>query len=136
MDFLSSQNNFLILFVAIASGIMLLLPAFTKGRPGRAIPADNVVQKMNQDNAILIDIRSSEQFKASHIAQARNISLADLESKTASIAKDKPIVVVCEHGRNAPKAVASLRKLGFEEIFSLESGLQGWLQAGFPVKKS
>ena len=113
MDFLTSQNNFLILIVAVVSGIMLLLPAFTKGRSGRAIPADDVVQKMNQENAILIDIRSNDLFKAAHIAQARNISQAELESKAANLAKDKPIVVVCEHGRNAPKAVATLRKLGF-----------------------
>ncbi|MCQ9615585.1 rhodanese-like domain-containing protein [Paenalcaligenes niemegkensis] len=136
MDFLSSQNNILILVVAVASGIMLLLPAFTKGRTGRSIPTDEAVQKMNQDGAVLIDIRSADQFKAAHIAQAQNISLTDLESKTASFAKDKAIVVVCEHGRNAPKAVASLRKLGFEQVFSLEGGQQGWVQAGLPVKKS
>ncbi|HLS42519.1 MAG TPA: rhodanese-like domain-containing protein [Paenalcaligenes sp.] len=136
MDFLTSQNNFLILIVAVVSGIMLLLPAFTKGRSGRAIPADDVVQKMNQENAILIDIRSNDLFKAAHIAQARNISQAELESKAANLAKDKPIVVVCEHGRNAPKAVATLRKLGFEQLFTLEGGLQGWIQAGLPVKKS
>ena len=136
MDFLTSQNNFLILIVAVVSGIMLLLPAFTQGRSGRAIPADDVVQKMNQENAILIDIRSNDLFKAAHIAQARNISQAELESKAANLAKDKPIVVVCEHGRNAPKAVATLRKLGFEQLFTLEGGLQGWIQAGLPVKKS
>jgi len=135
VDFLTSQNNFLILIVAVVSGIMLL-PAFTKGRSGRAIPADDVVQKMNQENAILIDIRSNDLFKAAHIAQARNISQAELESKAANLAKDKPIVVVCEHGRNAPKAVATLRKLGFEQLFTLEGGLQGWIQAGLPVKKS
>lgn len=136
MDFLSSQNNILILFVAIASGIMLLLPAFLKGRTGRALPADEVVQKMNQDNAILIDIRSADQFKAAHIAQAQNIGMIDLENKTANIDKDKAIVVVCEHGRNASKAITILRKLGFNQIFSLEGGLQGWIQAGLPVKKS
>lgn len=136
MEFLYSQNNLLILVVAVLSGIMLLLPAFTKNRNGRPIGPSEAVAQMNQHDAVIIDIRSADQFKAAHIAQAQNVQLADLESRSNHFAKDKPIVVVCEQGRTSSKAVATLRKLGFDKVFSLDKGLQGWIEAGLPVRKS
>lgn len=136
MDFLLSNNNFLILIVAVVSGIMLLLPAFTKKKVGRPLSASEVVQQMNQNQAILLDIRPKDQFKTGHIPQARNITLNDLATESNNLPKDKPIIVVCQHGRTATKGVASLRKLGFTQVYSLENGQQAWVEAGLPVKKS
>src|SRR5690554_485882 len=117
------------------SGVMLLFPNFSK-RGGNLISANEVVQQINQRQAILIDIRKAESYKAGHIPQARNIPAEDLISKTEKIAKDKPIIVVCDTGRNAQRSVADLRKQGFTDVSVLEGGLVAWAQAGLPTKKS
>lgn len=135
MDFLTDTNNLLILVVAVMSGVMLLFPNLSK-RGGNLISANEVVQQINQRQAILIDIRKAESYKAGHIPQARNIPAEDLISKTEKIAKDKPIIVVCDTGRNAQRSVADLRKQGFTDVSVLEGGLVAWAQAGLPTKKS
>lgn len=135
MDFLTDTNNLLILVVAVMSGVMLLFPNLSK-RGGNLINANEVVQQINQRQAILIDIRKAESYKAGHIPQARNIPAEDLVTKTEKIAKDKPIIVVCDTGRNAQRSVADLRKQGFTDVSVLEGGLVAWAQAGLPTKKS
>ncbi|WP_199265056.1 rhodanese-like domain-containing protein [Alcaligenes faecalis] len=136
MDFILSQNNLLILAIAVLAGIMLLIPSFFKGRAGRAVSSSEAVQMVNQKDAILIDLRSTDQFKAGAIAQSRNIPAADLDAKAGTLPKDKPVILVCDTGRSAPRSVAVLRKHGITEAYTLQGGIQGWLQSSLPVKKS
>lgn len=136
MDFILSQNNLLILAIAVLAGIMLLIPSFFKGRAGRAVSSSEAVQMVNQKDAILIDLRSTDQFKAGAIAQSRNIPAADLDAKASTLPKDKPVILVCDTGRSAPRSVAVLRKHGITEAYTLQGGIQGWLQSSLPVKKS
>jgi len=136
VDFILSQNNLLILAIAVLAGIMLLIPSFFKGRAGRAVSSSEAVQMVNQKDAILIDLRSADQFKAGAIAQSRNIPAADLDAKASSLPKDKPVILVCDTGRSAPRSVAVLRKHGINEAYTLQGGIQGWLQSSLPVKKS
>lgn len=136
MDFILSQNNLLILAIAVLAGIMLLIPSFFKGRAGRAVSSSEAVQMVNQKDAILIDLRSADQFKAGEIAQSRNIPAADLDAKASTLPKDKPVILVCDTGRSAPRSVAVLRKHGINEAYTLQGGIQGWLQSSLPVKKS
>ena len=136
MDFILSQNNLLILAIAVLAGIMLLIPSFFKGRAGRAVSSSEAVQMVNQKDAILIDLRSADQFKAGAIAQSRNIPAADLDAKAGTLPKDKPVILVCDTGRSAPRSVAVLRKHGINEAYTLQGGIQGWLQSSLPVKKS
>lgn len=135
MDFLTDTNNLLILVVAFISGMMLLFPSLSK-RGGHFLSPTQATQKINHQNAILIDIRSADSYKASHIAQSRNIVAAELVNKTEKIAKDKPIILVCDSGRNASKEAAALRKQGFSDVSVLEGGLTAWTQASLPLKKS
>ena len=136
MDFILSQNNLLILAIAVLAGIMLLIPSFFKGRAGRAVSSSEAVQMVNQKDAILIDLRSADQFKAGAIAQSRNIPAADLDAKAGTLPKDKPVILVCDTGRSAPRSVAVLRTHGITEAYTLQGGIQGWLQSSLPVKKS
>lgn len=135
MDFLTDTNNLLILVVAVISGTMLMFPGLSK-RGGNHLNPSQAVQKINQDQAILIDIRSVESYKAHHIPQARNIPSSELSAKTGKIAKDKPIIVVCDTGRNAQSSVSQLRKEGFTDVSVLDGGITAWAQAGLPTKKS
>ena len=47
-----------------------------------------------------------------------------------------PVVVVCASGARATRAVAILKKLGFERAHALAGGLSAWREANLPVEKS
>ncbi|MCC3264324.1 rhodanese-like domain-containing protein, partial [Paenibacillus polymyxa] len=74
-----------------------------------AISTNEAIQMVNQRNAVWVDVRPAEQFQAGHIAQARNVPAADIEQKASSLPKNKPLVVVCDNGRDSARAAAKLR---------------------------
>ena len=135
MDFLLSQNNLYILLIAVASGLMLLWPTLKKGRNSDTVGVSEAVQLANQKQAVFVDLRTAEQYKAGSIPQARNLPADMLEGKLNTLPKNKPLILVCEQGRDSAKATATLRKQGFTETVTLEGGLRAWMQAGMPVAK-
>lgn len=134
MDFFLDQNNLIIVFVAIASAVMLLLPNILKGG-GKTVSVPEAVQLANQKDGLFLDVRSHESFKTGSIPQGRNLPAADLDSKLASLPKNKPIIVVCEKGIESARIAGSLRKQGYTEAVSLAGGLQAWLKDGMPLSK-
>nr|WP_272496071.1 rhodanese-like domain-containing protein [Bordetella pertussis] len=133
MQFLIDKNNVFIVAVAVVSGIMLMLPALRKGRAGAAVGTSEAIQMVNQRQAVWVDVRPTEQFQAGHIAQARSLPAADLEKKAGALPKNKPLIVVCEQGRDAARIAARLRSQGFAEVSVLEGGMRAWFAAGLPV---
>ena len=69
------------------------------------------IQMVNQRQAVWVDVRPAEQFQAGHIAQARSVPAADLEQKAGNLPKNKPLIVVCDNGRDSARA-AKLRAQG------------------------
>ncbi|AMG47946.2 rhodanese-like domain-containing protein [Achromobacter xylosoxidans] len=112
---------------------MLAIPALRKGRTGSAVSTTEAIQMVNQRQAVWVDVRPAEQFQAGHIAQARSVPAADLEQKAASLPKNKPLVVVCDNGRDSARAAAKLRAQGFADVVPLEGGMRAWLAASLPV---
>ena len=58
---------------------------------------------------------------------------ADIEQKAASLPKNKPLVVVCDNGRDSARAAAKLRAQGFADAVPLEGGMRAWSAASLPV---
>lgn len=133
MEFFTDYNNLLLIVVAIGSGLMLAWPMIQRSRAGSALTPPQAVQMMNQQHAVLVDIRDASAFNAGHIPQARNLPVADFEKKFASLPKNKPVILVCDLGRSAVGAAASLRKLGLTEVTTLDGGMRAWAAAGLPV---
>src|SRR5690554_4711781 len=114
---------------------MLVLQSVRKGGKGASVTVQDAIQLANREHGIFIDIRSPEKFKTGSIAQARNIPSDDLESKAASLPKNKPLILVCDTGQQTGAAAGKLRKLGFEQVVSINGGLRSWTQEGLPLTK-
>lgn len=123
--------------VAFASGAMLIWPLVGQGGgTARVSPAD-AVQLINREKAVLIDISEPAVFAAGHALGAKNVPLASLEtSRELPKNKSVPVVLVCPNGGKAPRAVAALKKLGFENTRVLAGGLAAWRAANLPVERS
>lgn len=133
LHFLLSQNNIFIVAVAAVAGVMLIIPTLRKSGGGSAVGTAHAIQMINHQQAVWVDVRTAEQYQAGHIAQARSVPVAELEKKAAALPKNKPLVVVCEQGRDSAKAVTKLRAQGFAEVVALDGGMRAWSQAGLPI---
>ena len=128
-------DNIWMVGVAVASGLVLLLPALMpKGK--RATP-QQVVQMINRGKTVLVDVRTPEEFAGGHLRDAKNIPLADFATRVGELdkSKGKSIVIVCQTGARADKAIALLQKAGFDDVVGLEGGLAAWRAANLPTAK-
>jgi rhodanese-related sulfurtransferase len=136
LKFVTQWPNYLYIAVAVGSGAMLLWPAVRRGAGGSSISTLQATLLINQQNALVLDVREAAEYESGHVLNARNLALGDLEARVSEIEKykAKPVIVVCETGNRSGKAAASLRKLGFGQVFSLGGGIGAWRQAGCPRK--
>ena len=68
-------------------------------------------EELMQNGALLVDVRSPQEFNAGHAKKSKNIPLNVLKSKTASL-KGKEIILVCKSGGRAGMAKSILKKEG------------------------
>jgi len=129
-------ENWMLILAAVASGLMLLWPTLAAGGGGAVSPAA-AVQLINREKAVLIDVCEPAEFAAGHAAGARNVPLAQIGSgKGLPANKSLPLVVVCASGVRSSRAVAQLRKAGYEQARSLSGGTKAWREANLPIEKA
>jgi rhodanese-related sulfurtransferase len=121
--------------LVVLSGAALLFPALQpRGKRASALQA---TQLINRGKTTIVDVRSAAEFANGHLRDAKNIPLADLAQRIGELDKSKSrsVIIVCQSGARADKAVRQLAAAGFEDVVSLEGGLAAWQAAGLPVAK-
>ena len=73
---------------------------------------------MIDNNTVLIDVRTKEEFKSGHLEKAINIPYTEIEEQIKSITKDnhKNIVVYCRSGRRSGIAQKTLMQMGYKNV--------------------
>ena len=92
---------------------------------------------INRQDALVLDVRDVAEFAKGHIINAKNIPAGQIDSRVGELAKfkDKPVIVHCDNGQAAGRALAALKKQGFNSVFNLQGGFGAWKQAGLPTEK-
>ena len=139
--YLEFLSQYWYLFGILALVIVLLIidmAGQTGGRSARPIDIGELSQLQSRQNAKIIDLTETDQFKSGHIPASINMPFSALENSLNKITKfkDKPIILVCEHGRTSTKAAALLRKNEFTQLHFLEGGLMSWKKENLPLVKA
>ena len=83
-------------------------------------------------NALLLDVRTPEEFAKGHVPGAINIPYDALPARLGELegGKDRAVVVYCESGRRAGKAESTLAENGYTNLHHLEGDMKAWRAAG------
>lgn len=84
-----------------------------------------LIDQYHSKGALVIDVRSPEEFKEGHCANSINIPLQVLEARYLEIDKNKHIIVCCASGGRSGMALNFLKQKGFENIINAGS----WINA-------
>ncbi|MBN1934152.1 MAG: STAS domain-containing protein, partial [Anaerolineae bacterium] len=76
----------------------------------------------------IIDVREPREFERGHIPGAQHIPLPVLPNHIDDVARDRPVVMVCQGGRRSARAAALLRERGFDNVQALSGGMIAWRQ--------
>jgi len=119
---------------------VVLLALFIRNemtRGGATLGAQEVVNLVNNEGAVVLDIRDKAEFDAGHIVDSINIPYGSLESRLSELKKyeGKPIVIACKMGQHAGAAGTQLKKSGYENVSRLRGGITEWRGQNLPVVK-
>jgi len=89
----------------------------------------NMMQRMIKENSevVVIDVRTRDEFGYNHLRGAINIPLQDIcEEKVRRYVRNKlcVIIVYCEYGGRSKKAMNKLKKMGYENVYNLDGGIE------------
>ena len=86
---------------------------------------------------IILDVRTAEEFKTGHVPGATNLSVNSpgFDEAVAKLDKSKTYLVNCAVGMRSAKACKKLEAAGFQNLYDLAPGFDGWKKAGKPVEK-
>ena len=98
--------------------LLLSLVACAIAAP-KSIDADEGREKVAH-GAVLVDVRTADEFRAGHVPGARNIPHSEVEQRLAEFGSDRKreIVLYCGSGRRAGLAQEILRAHGYTNVFN------------------
>jgi rhodanese-related sulfurtransferase len=91
----------------------------------------------DDEEFIQLDVRENNQYGHGEIWTMEMVKLTRgyVEYKVEHAIEDKKarVIVICCSGKRAVLAAKTLKKLGYTNVSYLEDGVNGWLQAGYPL---
>jgi len=99
----------------------------------RPIDAHTLKQKLDAGEAILIDVRESDEHAREHVIGARLAPLSSIDAHDFDREHGKVAVFHCRSGMRTQANAAKLLGRGFREAYYLDGGIDAWKRAGYPV---
>lgn len=129
----------LLLFAAVAAGIIILLLIVNKMRNTGIMQTgySEALKLIEEPDILLLDVRTADEFASGHLRNAKNIPVQELQSRMNEISscKDKPVLVYCYSGGRSAMACGLLKRNGFLKISNLSGGISSWTAASGKVYK-
>lgn len=88
---------------------------------------------LDDDKAVLIDIREADEFAREHINGARHAPLTRFTPTDFPREHEKAGLFYCASGNRTTQAAGELIATGFAKVYQVEGGIAGWKKAGLPV---
>ncbi len=86
-------------------------------------------QALDNNAALLVDVREPGEFAREHIAGARLLPLSAFDA--AQLPRNRKIVLCCQSGARSSRALTQLQAAGFNDVAHLDGGLSAWKAAQF-----
>jgi len=80
--------------------------------------------KLIDNDAVIIDVRTGEEFASGYIDGAINIPVENISS--IDYPKDTVIILYCVSGARSSSAAETLVDLGYTNVYSLDGGIINW----------
>ena len=104
----------------------------------RETNVDEVKARMDQGNKfVLVDVREESEFAKDHLPGAihmgKGVIERDVEQKVPDL--NTPLVLYCGGGFRSALAADNLQKMGYSNVISMDGGVRGWRERGYPLTK-
>lgn len=128
------NHPWLFSLTVLAALLVLVFEVKSRRDAVGAISPQDLIRLQNQ-GALLIDLRQPTAFAGGHISGARRMDSTEILVAKESLKKykEKAVVVYCESGSTGAAAVRVLIGQGFTRAFNLRGGLNLWRSENLPL---
>ena len=132
-------TNNIILFIALGIILALIIRMEIKRalRGFNDVTAAEAVLLINKEDAIMLDVRESNELAQGSIRDAKHLALSELKQRVGELEahKEQPIIAYCKAGARSSAACEILKKNNFANVMTLKGGIESWNTANLPVVK-
>jgi len=97
--------------------------------------ARKMIKKSKHSDLLILDVRTDTEYSVTHLYDAVQLSLDDLEDSISKIEEymDNIVIVYCKSGGRSKNSSQILVDEGFSNVFNMEGGILAWIDAEYPV---
>ncbi len=104
----------------------------------REVTVDQVKAMLDGgEKLVLLDVREESEWAKDHLPGAihlgKGIIERDIEERFSDSAT--PLVLYCGGGFRSALAADNLQKMGYANVISMDGGIRGWCEKGYPLTK-
>lgn len=104
----------------------------------RETNVDAVKTRMDRgEKFLLVDVREESEFAKDHLPDAihmgKGVIERDIEQRVPEL--NTEMVLYCGGGFRSALAADNLQKMGYTNVISMDGGIRGWREKGFPLTK-
>jgi len=99
---------------------------------------DEVKAKLDRkEGFLLIDVREESEYAKDHLPGALHLGKGIIERDIEERVPDLNAVMIlyCGGGYRSALAADNLQKMGYKHVISMDGGIRGWRERGFPLVK-
>ncbi|MCX7117959.1 MAG: rhodanese-like domain-containing protein [Legionellales bacterium] len=133
-QFITNHLGLCASFIAILL-LIYVNELYAQKKRGKELSTADAIRMINHEQAVVIDLRDPEAFRAGHIIHAIRSSKDDFDQQRMNKYKNKPLILVCARGLQSSGLAATLRTQGFQQPMVLAGGITAWQTAGLPLEK-
>lgn len=125
------------LWLALVAVLILIFinELLAQKKRAKELSPQAAVSLINNENAIVVDLRDTESFRNGHIIDAIRAAADDFSQQRMDKYKEKPLILVCARGLQSAPLAAKLREQGFSKPMVLAGGIAAWQTADLPLVK-
>jgi rhodanese-related sulfurtransferase len=103
----------------------------------REVTAREAATLLDDRELFVLDVRTSREFAAGHIAGAELVPIHTLQRRMTELAarSDEPVLVYCRTGNRSTVAAKLLIDAGFGQVINLRRGIVEWQREGLPLAR-
>jgi rhodanese-related sulfurtransferase len=102
------------------------------------VTIEDVKRKLDRsEKFVLVDVREESEYAKDHLPGSIHLGKGIIERDVEERVPDlhTPIVLYCGGGFRSALAADNLQKMGYTQVLSMDGGVRGWREKGFPMTK-
>ena len=131
-----AANNFILVSAFFILWTLFFMTESRRG--GNPLSPQQATNKVNRENALVVDVRAEDEYRSGHIPGSINIPYVKLVDRIGELEanKGRPLIMVCNMGNHASAAGRQLKARGFDDLWRIRGGLHAWRADSLPVVKA